>query len=305
MLSTRNGRPGFTLIELLVVIAIIAILAAMLLPALSRAKGTALRAACINNEKQLTLAAFVYATDNRDMMPNQTYQPAASTNNPLWVQGAFFQGPDNTNTTLLFSENYALFGSIIKSQGTYLCPADRTTVNIGGVLYPKIRSYEMNVYVGWSGIWDYRLWWGYKVFRKHSDFSVAMPSGTFMFIDVHPDSICWPYFGVEMQPGYDYFFNFPSSAHSRGGVLSYADNHVEWHRWQDGRTIAAQSLNYHMHHELSTGNVDLQWLRDRTTVPDPSPNGSGMSSSSGGGNGLKGTGGPGNRQDPGPFPYPD
>jgi prepilin-type N-terminal cleavage/methylation domain-containing protein len=301
MVPIRNGYRGFTLIELLVVIAIIAILAAMLLPALARSKASALRVACINNEKQLTLATYVYATDNHDQMPNVCHQSPALTSNPLWVQGAFFNATDNTNNAYLFDSRYALFADIIKSPGTYLCPADRDTVKIGGVTYPKIRSYAMNAYVGWTGTWDTRLAMGYKIFRKHSDFAtVAMPSGTMLFIDVQPDSICWPYFGVEMQSNYDYFFNFPLSAHSRGGVLSFADNHVEWHRWLDGRTIAAYSLHYHAHHDQSFGNVDLQWLRSRTTVVDLSANGSGMS-----GGGLYAGYPTSNRPDPGPFPDPD
>jgi prepilin-type N-terminal cleavage/methylation domain-containing protein len=298
VVAIRTGRQGFTLIELLVVMSIIAILAALLLPVLATAKASAKRIGCINNEKQLAIAAFVYAADNNDRMPNDCRQSPASSANALWIQGAFFVPPDNTNTAYLFNQNFALFANIIKSPATYVCPADRNTVKVGGVSYPKIRSYEMNAYVGWNGLWDYRLATGYQIFRDQTDFSTAMPSGTFLFIDVQPDSICWPYFGVEMTE--DYFFNFPASSHSRGAVLSFADSHVEWHRWTDGRTIAAHSLSYHMHHEPSAGNADLSWLRTRTTVVD-------LSSSASGGIGGGGIGyktGPGQRE-LGPFPNPD
>jgi prepilin-type N-terminal cleavage/methylation domain-containing protein len=303
VVAIRTGLRGFTLIELLVVMAIIAILAALLLPALASAKASAKRVGCINNEKQLTDAAFAYAADNNDQMPNDCRQSPASPANPLWIQGAFFVPSDNINTANLFDQKFALFANIIKSPATYVCPADRATVKVGGVLHPKIRSYEMNAYVGWNGLWDYRLATGYQIFRHQTDFQTAMPSGTFLFIDVQPDSICWPYFGVEMTE--DSFFNFPASSHSRGAVISFADSHVEWHRWTDGRTIAAHSLAYHMHHELSTGNADLAWLRPRTTtVADLARDASG--GIVGGGKGIYPgyPGGPSHEQ-LGPFPNPD
>jgi prepilin-type processing-associated H-X9-DG protein len=85
------------------------------------------------------------------------------------------------------------------------------------------------------------------------------------FIDVYADSLCWPYFGVYMTQ--DSFFNFPNSSHNRGGVVSFADGHTEYHRWQDQRTIAAYSANYHNHNDPSSRNVDLVWLRARATIP--------------------------------------
>jgi len=86
----------------------------------------------------------------------------------------------------------------------------------------------------------------------------------FLFQDVDPNSICWPYFGVYMNQ--ESFFNFPNSSHNRGGVVSFADGHVERHRWQDQRTISAFSPDYHRHSDPSPRNVDLAWLRERTTV---------------------------------------
>ncbi len=122
----------------------------------------------------------------------------------------------------------------------------------------------MNAYLGWTGAWDSRLQSGFRIFRKQSQLGISMPRGTFLMQDVHPDSICWPYFGVYMSG--DAFFNFPGSSQSRGGVLSFTDGHVEWHRWTDNRTIVAYSPDYHRHNDASAGNEDILWLRDRTTI---------------------------------------
>ncbi|MGO8838084.1 MAG: type II secretion system protein [Limisphaerales bacterium] len=283
MPTIRTGRRGFTLIELLVVIAIIAILASLILSAIASAKATAKRIPCINNQKQLVTAWAMYAADNDDLLVAVGRQSPPTTGEKFWIQGAFVVPADNTNTAYLLDPQYALFASYFKSTSIYVCPTDRDTVRIAGQDYPKIRSYALNAYAGWTGPWDYRLATGYKIYRKYSDITQSPPEGLFLFADVQPDSICWPFFGVEMD--IDYFFNFPGSSHSHGGVISYADNHVGWHRWQDQRTLTAYSPSYHMHHDAATGNPDLAWLRARTTIRDLSPGGSG---NSGDGKGVTG-----------------
>ncbi len=273
MRATRAECRAFTLIELLVVIAIIAILASLLLPTLARAKATAKRVQCINNQRQLVVAWATYASDASDRLPNNGEFDTPSTTHRLWVQGAFFYADAVTSSAYLLDPKYAQFASYIKNINVYVCPTDAQTVALSGSTYPKLRSYSMNAYVGWLDPWvqpfDTRLASGYRIFRKHSQVgAAAMPSGLFLFGDVHPSSICWPYFGVQMAK--DSFFNFPGSSHNRGAVFSFADGHAEHHRWRDPRTITAYSASYHNHADSSPGNADLAWLRIRTTVPETS-----------------------------------
>jgi len=272
MAGTQFFRRGFTLIELLIVIAVVAVIASLLLPALASAKASAKRASCLANHKQLTLAWTLYASENRDWLVPNAKQPN-DPNHKLWVQGAFVNPPDNLNASLIMDPQFAAFAPYVPARGTYVCPADRPYVTIGGTQYPKLRSYELNAYVGWTDAWDFRLAPGYRIFRKLTDVGRQMPNGLLLFADVQPDSICWPYFGVEMDM--DYFFNFPGGAHSHGGVLSFADGSAQWHRWVNPTTLAAQSPSYHSHHDASPTNSDLAWLRLRTTYPDSSPAGSG------------------------------
>ena len=271
MRSDFRASRAFTLIELLVVIAIIAILAALLLPALAKSKLQAKRVICINNQKQLATTWLLYVADNGDWIPSNGHTDPPTPSVQLWVQGAFFQPQAQTNDALMLDPHYAQYGNYLKNTRVYVCPTDRPTVTVGGIQYPKIRSYAMNCYLGWNGGWDSRLQPTdsrgplYKIFRKHSQIVADMPAGTFLFLDVQPDSICWPYFGVQMSS--DNFFNFPGSPHNRRAVISFSDGHVDTHKWVDQRTITASSNDYHRHSDASPGNLDLAWLRERTTVP--------------------------------------
>jgi len=263
MKPTAKVSSAFTLIELLVVIAIIAILAAMLLPALAKAKMQAKRVRCISNQKQLAVTWMLYVSDNNDWVPSNGHSENPSPDLKFWVQGAFFDPSQNSDRFML-DPSYAQFANYLRTTQVYVCPTDAQTVNVNGANVPKLRSYALNAYLGWVGEWDTRMSSLYRVFRKQSEMVAQMPGGTYLFLDVHPKSICWPYFGMHMDD--EAFFNFPGSSHGRAGVVSFSDGHIETRRWKDPRTIAAVSSYYHYHYDLSPKNADWTWLRERTSV---------------------------------------
>lgn len=268
--SGQPGLGGFTLLELLLVVAIIAVLSGLLLPALSKAKSKARQILCASSQRQLMLAAELYAGDSQDYwVPNGHGDPDDPAYNRTWVAGdSHFFIPGYTNTQYLVDERYAAFAPYIQSPQVYKCPEDKARLRRSMAMnVPQIRSYAMNAYVGWGND-PSELVPGYRVYQRSSDFAADSPSERFVFQEVHPNSICFPAFMTYM-PGaeVDGFYHYPSSLHRGGSMVSYADGHIERRRWVDRRTVKPVDIGILAHWDRSPGNTDIEWLRRHATIP--------------------------------------
>src|ERR1041385_1430706 len=260
---------AFTLIELLVVIAIIAILAAMILPALSKAKQKSQGVYCMSNQKQMTLAWIMYADDNQDkLVPN--HDGGTTSYDLSWVPGWLSFGANNRDNTNIAFLLQAKISPYTKSVGIYKCPADIYLCKINGNMVPRVRSVGMNGFIeggayGKEHAANASHWFGkWYSYNKMSDIKNPPPSKLWVFVDEHPDSINdgWTITGVEDPNNWT---DLPASYHNGSCGFSFADGHAEIHRWLEASTKVPVKMSQYNGFP-APGSRDIPWMIEHSSA---------------------------------------
>jgi prepilin-type N-terminal cleavage/methylation domain-containing protein/prepilin-type processing-associated H-X9-DG protein len=286
---TSTCSAGFTLIELLVVIAIIAILAAMLLPALAKAKQKAQGIMCLSNLKQLCLGWKMYSGDNQDRLAqngDEDHQPTSLTDTSAklaqWCPGGQYEITDHITGQPQLSPasvtgannigwQWIQLGQIypyVKNVSVYHCPADNTAVT-GPPASPRVRSMSMNAWLNPILVWggDANAANTLIVYRKESDMFRPGPANLWVFIDENPTSINDSSFISDPDLAFQEWIDYPATYHNNAGGIAFGDGHAEIHRWHDPNVLKPQSSGgQNVFVSESPPSADLSFLRGVSSV---------------------------------------
>ena len=266
----RGNQKAFTLIELLVVIAIIAILAAMLLPALSRSKAKAQGTLCLSNLRQLQMGWFMYCDDNNGKIPqNIASNSGRLTSNPLqadaqpgepnasWVLGDVSVSPQWTNDLLI---THGLIYPYLTSVNVFKCP---TAKNPSAPSVIRNRSYSLN---GWMNGID--SWNSVDInFTKVTQIALP-PTMALVFVEENPGSINDGYW-IQDPTKTTTWIDSPAHYHNNSGSMSFVDGHSESRKWTDANVLTDKFGSSAGFPASPAGNPDLLWVQARCTVPVP------------------------------------
>ena len=257
-------RRGFTLLELLVVIAVIGVLAALLLPVLSRSKQKAQGVFCVSNGRQLMLALHLYTADFQGWLPpNPDFDSAK-----MWVAGDMGNPSDATNAAILTDpDRSAIAPYVSRSAKVFKCPADKTD---------HVRTFSMSQAVGtmpepptrpvdgpWlDGTHHHIANNPWRTYGQFTDMLDPPPSALWVLIDEDPYNISDGAFALSMALP-TAMLDWPGAYHNLAAGVHFADGHTETHRWVDPRTRPGGRVSKGLHPQPN--NPDIVWLQQRTS----------------------------------------
>lgn len=250
-------RQAFTLVELLVVIAIIAILASLLLPVLSGSKEKAHAVMCMSNIKQLSLGWLTHADDNDDLLINNHGKPETIAKRDTWANNVQDWGSSDDNINPVYLTDSQLGPYVGRSAKVFKCPSDKANAANG----PRIRSVAMNAMVGNPGELTNQFNPSYVQFYRISE--MPDPSSIFVFLDEHCDTINDGFFVNRLDTSE--WGNVPGSYHNNAANLSFADGHVETHRWAGDAIRPSRQGGVGGTYPAGAA-VDFNWLKRHTSV---------------------------------------